>query len=232
MNGADIFIVYADGTGNVTLSTRPGAPHVMPQYKARSNVELLAGSGVIGDEMMANVRCGDCTDATLTGSSSWISAWKTGNPINSQDTNAPIDYHDGHSIFKINLGNAAVDADSNPFMPESRTNTSSNSPGNGNSSGTSGSIVSGGSSSGDIVSNAVRYGHGVIMTLAWVVLYPVGAMLMPAMGKWSLHASFQISAFLAMWAGLGLGYVMAHRLGIVGFFSLDTTTHEAVEWGC
>lgn len=217
MNGADIFLMYTDGTGNITLSTRPGAPHIMPQYKARSDVELLSGSGVIGDKMVANVRCGDCTDAALTGSSGWISAWKVGNPINSQDKNAVIDYHDGHSIFKINLSNAVVDADSNPFMPENRTNTSGSSPGNGNSSGDSGSIVSGSSSSGDIVSNAVRYGHGVIMTLVWVVLYPIGALLMPAMGKWWLHASFQITAFLAMWAGLGLGYAMAHRLGIVSF---------------
>lgn len=225
MNGADIFLMYADGTGNVTLSTRPGLNHIMPQYKARSDVELLAGSGIIDDEMVANVRCGGCTDASLKGSSGWVSAWKVGSPINSQDKDATIDYHDDHSIFKIDLSQASLDSDSNPFTGDSSSssnNTSSggNTGGNGSSgSNPPGGIVSGGDSSGP-VSDSLRYAHGVIMTLVWVVLYPAGAMLMPLLGKWFFHAAFQTVTFITMWAGLGLGCVMSQRLGLVCLESL------------
>ncbi|KAJ3481640.1 hypothetical protein NLG97_g7769 [Lecanicillium saksenae] len=201
MRGAEIFLMYQDGAGNVTLSTRAGTDHIMPQYSKRS-AELLAGSGVIGDEMIANIRCGDCKKADLKKSSNWISAWKVGNAINSKDTNADIDYHDAHSNFQIDLSQAAVSSDSNPFTStDSGSNPSGSNPSSGggsnNDSGSGsggGNIVSGGSTGGP-VSNALLYGHGILMTIVWVILYPAGALLMPFMG-------------------LGMGYVISHRLGI------------------
>ncbi|KAJ6786302.1 hypothetical protein PWT90_09266 [Aphanocladium album] len=223
MRGAEIFLMYQDGAGNVTLSTRSGVGHVMPQYTQRSEVELLAGSGVVGDEMVANVRCGDCQKADLKSSSGWISAWKVGDPINSKDLSANIPYHDDHSIFQIDLSKASVSSDSNPFTStDTGSNPAGNNPtngngsngnGNGSSGGGGGNIVSGGSSGGP-VSNALLYGHGILMMIVWVILYPAGALLMPFIGKWMFHAAFQTIAFLAMWAGLGMGYVLSNRLGI------------------
>lgn len=203
MRGAEIFLMYQDGSGNVTLSTRSGTGHVMPQYTQRSEVELLAGSGVVDGEMVANVRCADCQSASLSGSSSWISAWKAGQAIDSQDKSARIDYHDDHSVFQVDLSQASISSDANPF-------TGNNGGGNGG-----GSIVSPGGGSGSAVSSTLLYAHGVLMMIVWVILYPAGALLMPFIGKWVFHAAFQTMAFLAMWAGLGLGYVLAHRLGIV-----------------
>lgn len=219
MSGSDIFLMYQDGAGNVTLSTRPGAQHVMPQYAQRSDVDLLAGSGVMDGKMVANVRCGDCKKLDLKGNSGWISAWKVGDAINSKDKSARIDYHDDHSIFQVDLSKASISSDSNPFTsaeggsnPTGNNSTSGSGNNNGNGSGSN--VVSGGSTSGP-VSNALRYGHGVLMMIVWVILYPAGALMMPFIGKWMFHATFQTVAFLAMWAGLGLGYTVAHRLGIV-----------------
>jgi hypothetical protein len=61
MSGATIFVMYADGTGNVTLSARDGgAGHVEPQWDSalQKGITLLEGSGIVGGNMVANVRCG------------------------------------------------------------------------------------------------------------------------------------------------------------------------------
>ena len=60
MAGASIFVMYADGTGNVTISARDGGQgHVEPQHDStvQSGVTLLAGSGIVGGNMIANVHC-------------------------------------------------------------------------------------------------------------------------------------------------------------------------------
>ena len=60
MAGATIFVMYADGTGNVTISARDGGGgHVEPQSDStvQSGITLLAGSGIVGNNMIANVHC-------------------------------------------------------------------------------------------------------------------------------------------------------------------------------
>lgn len=52
-----MFIVYTDGSGNVTLSPRLGTGHTMPQFNSDAQVSLLEGSGVSNGKMVANVRC-------------------------------------------------------------------------------------------------------------------------------------------------------------------------------
>jgi hypothetical protein len=59
MSGAHIFVMYADGTGNVTISARDGVGHVQPLLDSslESGVTLLAGSGDDGTTMTGYVRC-------------------------------------------------------------------------------------------------------------------------------------------------------------------------------
>ena len=60
MAGAHIFVIYADGNGNVTISARDGNQgHVEPEFDSSlmSGVTLLEGSGIVGDNMIANVKC-------------------------------------------------------------------------------------------------------------------------------------------------------------------------------
>lgn len=57
MAGANIFVVYTSGNGNVTLSPRLGTGHFMPEFNRDAQVTLLEGSGVSGGKIIANVRC-------------------------------------------------------------------------------------------------------------------------------------------------------------------------------
>ena len=58
MEGANIFIVYADSSGtNVTLSPRLGKGEVQPLLNSAAQVYLLDGSGIANGSMTANVRC-------------------------------------------------------------------------------------------------------------------------------------------------------------------------------
>jgi len=58
MAGANIFVMYADGTGNVTISARNGgAGHVEPQVDNTLDVVLLEGSGIVDGNIIANVKC-------------------------------------------------------------------------------------------------------------------------------------------------------------------------------
>ncbi|KAG6060957.1 hypothetical protein E4U17_003027 [Claviceps sp. LM77 group G4] len=196
MVGSDMFVVYDNGHGNVTLSTRPGLKHGMPEYKAHPGVTLLAGSGIVNGQMVANVRCSSCSTLSMKSTNSWSSAWKKGASLASMDQAARIPYHDGHDSFSVDFSKAAVSSDSNPFV--------------GNvAAAVSGSGVSQEDSSSD--NKGLLYAHGIIMSLVFLIGFPVGSMLMPLLGKWLVHASWQIVAFILMWVGFGVGYVLSRR---------------------
>lgn len=57
MSGSSIFVMYADGAGNVTVSPRLGVGNVQPVSNPQAQVTLLDGSGIIDGNMVANVRC-------------------------------------------------------------------------------------------------------------------------------------------------------------------------------
>ncbi|KAG5977121.1 hypothetical protein E4U54_007144, partial [Claviceps lovelessii] len=219
MAGSDMFIVYGNGNGNVTLSTRPSVKHAMPEYRAREGVALLAGSGIVGGNMIANVQCGDCATLSLRGTNDWISAWKKGgdSPASTSVT-ARIAYHDGHDAFSVDFSQAAVASDSNPFVSDSATNGSGSGSGSGPASGSG--VGSPGSGAAVVkqpsrpMKKPLLYAHGVIMSLVFLIGFPVGSMLMSLLGKWLVHASWQTVFFLLTWTGFGTGYVLSRRLDL------------------
>ncbi|KAF9768066.1 hypothetical protein IL306_014674 [Fusarium sp. DS 682] len=97
-----------------------------------------------------------------------------------------------------------MSSDSNPF-------TGSNE--NSNSGSSSGGAVT---QTGSSPSNTVRRAHGIVMSIAFIAGYPLGAILMPMFGKWFIHAGWQVLSLLLMWAGFGLGYVYARDGGFWG----------------
>ncbi|CZR34725.1 uncharacterized protein FPRO_01154 [Fusarium proliferatum ET1] len=208
MAGSDMFIIYQDGNGNVTLSPRRGVGEVMPNYAKRSGLELLDGSGIKDKQMIANIRCNNCIDLSLKGTSSWIAAWKNGNSLDSTSMEERISEHDKHVDFSVDLAKATMSSDSNPFT-DSNENTNSNS---GSSSG--GAVTQNGS--GSSPSKTVLRAHGIIMSIVFIAGYPLGAILMPMLGKWLIHAGWQVVMLLLMWAGFGLGYVYARDGGYWG----------------
>ncbi|KAI0489645.1 iron reductase domain protein [Xylaria cf. heliscus] len=221
MSGANIFVMYADGTGNVTVSARKGTGHTEPQHQTDTQIELLAGSGIVdnGGTMLANVRCANCESwdggsLTLTSTAaSFISAWKQGSALNSKSLQADISRHDSHEEFTFDLTQATIADDTNPFV-ETDNSGSTTPPSSGNS-GSGGS----GSGSGSTLPSWVREiptlesAHGILMSIVMVILYPIGSILMPLLGNWVLHAVWQIVSFFAMWAGFALGVILAQRTG-------------------
>lgn len=184
MRGANIFIMYQDGQGNVTVSARPGTGHQEPEYDAStaSQLTLLAGSGVNGDTMVANVQCANCeswSGGTLNVASSgtsWIGAWKEGSSLASTSPSQSISYHDSHSEFNLDLTQASIDSDSNPFVGAAATT-----PTPTGSSGSSGSTTA-------RPSQTIIWAHGLGMAIAFAVLYPLGSAVMPLFGKWYIHS--------------------------------------------
>lgn len=188
----------------------------MPQHVERANVELLAGSGVQDDMMIANVRCGDCKKLDLSGQTNWISAWKAGKSLDSASPSARLDFHgdDNSAVFQVDLSKAAITGNTNPFVAASGDSTTPPS-GSDSSDGDSGAVTAG--SKGGSNNEMRVLAHGVIMTLVFVALYPLGAILMPVIGKWFIHAGWQMVAFILMWAGFAIGYMLARDDGIVSF---------------
>jgi len=212
MSGSNMFIIYADGSGNVTVSPRKGSGHSQPRASNDVSIEVLEGSGINGGIMTANFLCSNCDSIIdITGENSFIAAWQTGGSVGDSSVSASISQHDDTTEFSWDLSQALVNADANPYIQGPTGNS-----GNGNSTNSGGNGgLSGGSSTGATKNKKSTVNlvllHGVIMTIAFVFMYPVGAIIMPLIGKWLVHASWQMVAFVAMWAGFGVGYMKAQK---------------------
>ncbi|OAA68095.1 integral membrane protein [Niveomyces insectorum RCEF 264] len=258
MAGSNMFIMYQDGKGNVTLSPRLGTFHTMPTLNTGSNapqLTLLAGSGVSGTTMTANVVCANCESWGTSGklsvtstSAPWIGAWRAGSSLATTNKNAALTQHDNTAQYQLDLTKATISSDSNPFVSQSSGNGGSNggsgsgsgsggsnggSSGSGNNGGgtTPGSSPNNGGGGVTVVSSGkpssmVLAAHGIIMALVMVVLYPLGASLMPLLGKWYIHGIWQGLAYLLMWAGFALGVRTAQQRGLL--FAGPGNTHTVL----
>jgi len=217
MAGATIFVMYTDGNGNVTVSARDGNQgHVQPTQDAalQAGVTLLEGSGVMGGNMVANVRCTTCKldSSSTTAASPFIAAWSMGSPYNSPSVTTNIQQHSpaNNRQFTFDLSQAVLQSDSNPFIVAA-TNTSSPS-GTASSSGASSTPAStGGATASKKPDPHDNYGrsHGVIMAATVVLLFPIGAIYMRVGGSAKIHSAIQIFAIACLIAGYGLGVQLA-----------------------
>ncbi|KAF5009319.1 hypothetical protein FDECE_4466 [Fusarium decemcellulare] len=125
-------------------------------------------------------------------------AWRTGSPIDSTDIQTNFDEHDGTDGFTLGFSKATISSDSNPFTAASNTQTGSSS---------SDGAVSGGGGGEDHTSSI----HGIIMSVVFLIGFPVGSLLMSILGKWLIHAGWQMAVFAGMWAGFGIGKIASNR---------------------
>ncbi|PMD29637.1 iron reductase domain protein [Hyaloscypha variabilis F] len=237
MAGATIFVMYANGEGNVTISARDGDQgHVepVPDSTLQSGVTLLAGSGIVDGQMIANVYCTTCKlDSSKSSTTSpWICAWNVGSALNSASVSATITQHqeDNTRQFEFDLTAAVLSSDSNPFVSSSVSSASgtktgsSSSPttttinsGSGDGAGNTGATVVGPSFK---VITDYQTAHGVIMGSTMVLLLPLGAMFMRLGASVYLHGAWQLFALCAMLCGFGLGIKLAQMRSL-----LYNTTH-------
>ncbi|MCJ1351386.1 MAG: hypothetical protein MMC33_001370 [Icmadophila ericetorum] len=234
MAGANIMIIYADESGtNVTLSPRLGLGQFMPNYNSAAQVTLLAGSGISNGIMTANVRCDSCQTwsggsmSYTDSNSNWIWSEKGGAPISSNDQSAQLVQHDEMGNFNFDLTKAAGGSSLNPFVVSSSTSGSSNasataSAGTITPTGSSGS----GSSTSTVVNPIPRImAHGILMSLAFLIFFPFGALTMRLLSFPNLvwvHGSIQLFAYVCVVAGAGLGIWYANT------YHLLNKTHPVI----
>jgi hypothetical protein len=179
-------------------------------------------------------------------SSDWIWAYRTGSPISSDSASVSLSQHNAADSITLNLQTAAGGSSSNPFLaaagattsPSSSTsgastsststsNPNSNSGGNGRygddgnrnggngyggSSGNRGANESGPNSHYDNVLMA----HGIVGPVAWVLMFPIGAIAIRTLsfrGLIWLHAGWMILAYILVLSSMGLGIWLALTTG-------------------
>ncbi|KAF1917417.1 hypothetical protein BDU57DRAFT_546700 [Ampelomyces quisqualis] len=199
MDNANIFMIYTDGNGNVTLSPRHSRGETMPLYDSAVDAELLSGSGVQDDIMTANLRCNNCEGWQSNGrmdftasSGGWIHARSSGGAMDSSDVEAPIAMHSSHGEFTWPFASAVGGASINPFA---ETNIAVN-------------TTSGGENQSSINTEAVLWCHGVFASVAFVLLFPLGGVLIRVgsfPGLVWVHAGLQLFAWLLFVTAAGLG---------------------------
>jgi hypothetical protein len=212
MMGATIFVMYADGTGNVTISPRTGVAHVMPLFNPEAQVTLLAGSGVSNGVMTANVKYSAASGLLSLSStaSGWIGSYKSGDPLNSTSQSQIITQHDNTAVYSLNLAEAQLADDSNPFLSTS-SNANETSSTSSNNSGSAVAYV-------DPITT-YEMAHGPIMAATMVILLPMGAIILRVFGVVWLHAAIQLFSLAAIIVGFGLGIHLAQISDLVSYFN-------------
>lgn len=212
MSGSNMFIVYSADSTNVTVSPRLGTGHVQPNFNSDASIFVLEGTGITSDgSMVANVRCDSCLswsggsmDATSS-SSSWIYAYKNGDPLDTTSTSADISEHDGTGTLSLDLTSGTGGNSANPFVAaqdssptsESATGTATNTAsqtgpsqtGSQTSATTTPSITGGvsgpiassnpsssGSSQSTTPNDSYRSSHAAIMSLVFLVMFPLASL--------------------------------------------------------
>ena len=210
MAGANIFVIYADGQGNVTVSPRLGIGHMQPEYDTTADITLLEGSGVDGYQMLANVLCRNCS-AWLGGSmdftsnsATWIWASRAGMPLVSDNVHENILVHQQQGVFEWDFTAAKGGQDVNPFLSL-------------NSSNITDGFGGGGYNTKKVwhQNDSIPLAHAIMASFAFLVLFPTGAIVIRVSESRRLvrvHATIQIVAYTILFAAMGLGI----HMGITG----------------
>ena len=151
-------------------------------------------------------------------SSSWIWAVKDGSAIDSDSTSANLNQHTDMGSFTLDLTQARGGSSLNPFVASDATTSAATSSGS-TSTATSSSVPSSGANSdsddsggdGDVaLQNRATVAHGVMMALAFVIFFPLGAVIVRlfSLPIWA-HAGVQIFAYTMALAAFGLGVWIA-----------------------
>ena len=157
----------------------------------------------------------------LTSSDSqWIWAVKSGSAVKSDSVSQHLSQHEGQGSFKLDLTQARGGDSVNPFVEAGSTTTgtsgNSSSSAAGSSTDSSSGSSTGGSSGGAgeyeqlakqfAKRNKATIAHGVIMGLAFALLFPSGAIIIRLLSFTGLvwvHAGLQMLAYALAIAGMG-----------------------------
>lgn len=164
-------------------------------------------------------------------STSWIWSVRDGSALNTNDQAANLQIHSVQGAFKLDLTKAAGGNSVNPFQDATATSTAaggtaptaavSDANSGPNANGTSGasgaspdgaSSASGDDSGSQAMTTRMIIAHGIIMPLAFVIFFPLGALTIRVLstpGAIWVHGGAQVFAYSMAIVGLGLGVWIA-----------------------
>lgn len=234
MAGANIFIMYTSANGqNVTVSPRRGVGEVEPEHDSSdtADITLLEGSGVSNGMMIANVRCSNCNSwngGTMDFRSSnakWIYAAKRGSPLDSDDLSEDLSQHDINDDFTWDFSTAKGGNDVNPFVAAA-SSSNPNAPNATNTPSTANTTTTTSTSLGySAPSKQIMMAHGILASLAFVILFPIGGILVRLAtfsGFVRIHVCIQLLAYTIFLAAFGLGAYMSN------LFSFTSRRHPII----
>ncbi|PYI00207.1 CBD9-like protein, partial [Aspergillus sclerotiicarbonarius CBS 121057] len=242
MTNSNMFLLYTSTSTKITLSPRSGLGHFEPQYTSTPQITLLPGTGITTttnneSTMTANFRCDNCLTwqngagrmSPLDPNFPFIWAYKIGVPINSAALDADLTIHDSMGQVRIDLTKAGMSASLN-----------SSSSSNGSLSDATNPFADYNPSTDSISALAtppppsppgpkipgnmkqVLIVHATLMGLAFAILFPLGAVIMPiplpissplSVKKLSLHRPIQSATLCITLAGFAAGVYIAHAAG-------------------
>lgn len=212
MDGTLMFIVYrpSDNSGEPTLSPRIATGHIMPEFTKDVNVTLLAGSDTANDRFVANIHCHNCrswdggqVDVTSE-SAPFIYAIGPDTTLNSDDPSAILTQHATHQNgWSLNM-KAATGANGVPIVDSGSSNNTTN---GGSTSPTDDTNV--------VVLSLGMIFHGVVMCLAFALIYPLGYLFLRLFERAWLHAGIQSFGLLLTLLGVISGIAVSKRDQIV-----------------
>ncbi|KAJ5488461.1 hypothetical protein N7539_003351 [Penicillium diatomitis] len=203
MAGAAMFVAYASSAVDVIVSPREATGHIPPEYDANNPVSILLGTGIANGTITANFECKNCLDVhggtinATDSTSNWIWAYKNGPPLASGKLSASIAYHDAFGRVLVDLSRAQSVSD---FRSEDGSFTNAR-------------PLDDSSTPQLQILSAMAIAHGCLMAVAFVVLFPIFALLVPlssfiSMPVTTVHAPLQGLALATAVAGFGLGLKM------------------------
>jgi len=170
MKGALIFIIYQDGSGNVTVSPRLGKGEFEPKYESTIQFELLGGSGIQNGLMTGNIKCSNCRSwdggSLDVSSTSQNFIWALGNQkVTSNSPSQSLNQHVQNGFYGLDLTQATGGGSQNPFASLNSTSSTSGSGSTGSSSSSN--------SIGSPMTKAdkVLIAHGMILSLTSYAIY-------------------------------------------------------------
>jgi len=212
MKDALIFAAYAseNGTG-VTVSPRIATRHSEPSYAKDVNLQQiwpseLNGSNTIGSDgrLRADAVCRNCTswlsggvnlDLTDT-AAPFIFAVGPSKDMRSSSLTASMRRHDFYGHFTMNMS-AATSSEEGAVPPPNSKN------------GTYELRDASGAKNMTADSSTAPAAHALVMIAAFVLLFPLGSLVVKVLQKALWHGIVQILAVVMITAGFGLGVYLS-----------------------
>lgn len=212
MRGALYFVMYLNEKGdNVTLSPRLAYDHYEPFFYPQMQWEYLPGTQVKDGWATLSFRCKECQNwpGANSGkgyldlnSNTQKSIWALGpkQKLRSDSPTAALRYHESHGDFSIDMARTKGAQDV-PALTDKSVNE-----------GTTPNDAK--SKLFDVRSSM----HAALMTLAILVLFPLGIVLL-RIGRWTIwHGINQTVALIVVLAGFGVGIATSPRYNRVRSF--------------